>query len=208
LKPRTTAFPTRGIEAPDRSRYSRTAMLLHWLIAVMILVNIGLAWSADYLSDEGARSVIDVHKSIGITVLGLALLRILWRISHRPPPLSHSFAPWERTAAHLAHLALYGLMLALPLSGWLHDSAWKDAATHPMRWFNLFVWPRVGWVMDLDPQFKEQLHNSFGTLHTWLGYLLFALLALHIGGALKHEWLDHESVLRRMLPWQHTGRDT
>ena len=182
-------------------------MLLHWIIAVLIIVNVVLGLSADHLPDSWARPVIDTHKSIGITVLGLVLLRILWRWSHRPPPLPVSFARWEHTSAHWAHIALYALMLALPLSGWLHDSAWKDAATHPMYYFNLFQWPRVGFMMHLNPVLRERMHDNFDNLHTWLGYVLYGLFALHVGGALKHEWIDRESVLRRMLPGTRTGND-
>jgi cytochrome b561 len=152
------------------------------------------------LPDDWVRPVIDTHKSIGITVLGLALLRVLWRVSHEPPPLPREFPSWEKVAAHVAHFLLYLLMIALPLSGWLHDSAWKDAATHPMRLFNLFQWPRIGYVMNLDPTLKETLHDRFGALHTWLGYALYALLAMHIGGALKHQWIDRKPVLKRMVP--------
>lgn len=144
------------------------------------------------------RPVIDTHKSTGITVLGLVLLRILWRIGHRPPALPRSYARWERVAAHVAHGALYALMLLLPLSGWLHDSAWKDAATHPMRLFGLVAWPRIGFVMDIEPVTKERLHDLFGAIHTALGYVLYGLLALHIGAALKHQWLDRERELQRM----------
>ena len=111
-------------------RYSRTAMILHWLIAAGILCNVALGLSVDFLPDDWIRPVIDTHKSIGITVLGLVLLRILWRVAHRPPPLPKAFPAWERASAHAAHLLLYVLMIGLPLSGWLHDSAWKDAATH------------------------------------------------------------------------------
>ncbi|MDE1180211.1 cytochrome b [Paraburkholderia sp.] len=182
------------------SRYTRTAVSLHWLIAVLMIANVVLGLSADSLPDDWVRPVIDTHKSIGITVLGLALMRILWRVSHRPPALPAVFPKWERAAAHLAHLLLYALMIGLPLSGWLHDSAWKDAATHPMRLFDLFQWPRIGFVMHLDPALKERLHDRFGALHTWLGYGLYALLALHIGGALKHQWIDRHSVLKRMMP--------
>lgn len=186
--------------APLSTRYTRTAMTLHWLIALLMIGNVALGLSADSLPDDWVRPVIDTHKSIGITVLGLALLRILWRVSHKPPPLPREFPSWEKSAAHVAHFLLYLLMIALPLSGWLHDSAWKDAATHPMRWFNLFQWPRIGYVMNLDPALKETLHGRFGALHTWLGYALYALLAMHIGGALKHQWLDGKSVLKRMAP--------
>jgi cytochrome b561 len=183
-----------------QSRYTRTAVVLHWLIALLIIVNVVLGLSADSLPDGWVRPVVDTHKSIGITVLGLALLRVLWRVSHRPPPLPREFPSWERIGAHVAHFLLYLLMIGLPLSGWLHDSAWKDAATHPMRLFNLFQWPRIGYVMSLDPALKETLHSRFGALHTWLGYALYALLAMHVGGALKHQWIDRKSVLKRMMP--------
>ncbi|TKC80382.1 cytochrome b [Trinickia terrae] len=186
--------------AEPASRYSRTAMILHWLIAVGIIGNVALALSVDLLPDDWIRPVIDTHKSIGITVLGLVLLRILWRAGHRPPPLPKAFPAWERASAHAAHLLLYVLMIGLPLSGWLHDSAWKDAATHPLVLFHLVPWPRFSSVMNLDPAFKEHLHDVFGAVHTWFGYVLYAVLALHIGGALKHELIDRESVLRRMLP--------
>lgn len=185
-----SAFPT--------DRYTRTAVVLHWLIALLIVVNVALGLSADLLPDEWVRAVIDTHKSTGITVLGLVLLRILWRIGHRPPALPRNYARWERFAAHAAHGALYALMLLLPLSGWLHDSAWKDAATHPMRLFGLVPWPRIGFIMDIEPTTKESLHDLFGGIHTAFGYVLYALLALHIGGALKHQWLDRERELQRM----------
>ncbi|MBN3766255.1 cytochrome b [Burkholderia sp. Ac-20365] len=182
------------------SRYTRTAMILHWLIAVLIIVNVVLGLSADSLPDDWVRPVIDTHKSIGITVLGLALLRVLWRASHRPPPLPREFPSWERMAAHVAHFLLYFIMIALPLSGWMHDSAWKAAATHPMHLFGVIPFPRIGLIMNLDPAVKEPLHDKFGMLHTYLGYGLYALLAMHIGGALKHELLDRHSVIKRMVP--------
>ncbi|CAG9189235.1 Cytochrome b [Paraburkholderia sabiae] len=190
-----------ALSAPAHaSRYTRTAMILHWLIAVLIIVNVVLGLSADSLPDDWVRPVIDTHKSIGITVLGLALLRVLWRASHRPPALPREFPSWERMAAHVAHFLLYFLMIALPLSGWMHDSAWKAAATHPMHLFGVIPFPRIGLIMNLDPAVKEPLHDRFGMLHTYLGYALYALLAMHIGGALKHELLDRHSVIKRMVP--------
>jgi cellulose synthase/poly-beta-1,6-N-acetylglucosamine synthase-like glycosyltransferase/cytochrome b561 len=181
-------------------RYTGLAIALHWLIAVLIAVNVGLALSVDLLPDSAVRSVIDLHKSFGITVLGLVILRILWRLSHRPPTLPAKYSHWERLSAHGVHYLLYASMLALPLSGWLHDSAWRDAATHPMRLFGLFEWPRLQFIMTLPAGLKEQLHTRFGELHTWLGYGLYALFALHVGGALKHQWFDREPELQRMLP--------
>lgn len=179
-------------------RYTKTAVVLHWLIAALIIVNVAIVLSVDNLPDEWVRPAIDTHKSMGITVLGLALLRLLWRIGHPPPPMVGGLARWERIGAHAAHGLLYALMLLLPLSGWLHDSAWKDAATHPMRLYGLIPWPRIGVVMAIEPVTKEWLHDVFGLAHTLFGYLLYGLLALHIVGALKHQWLDRKAELQRM----------
>ena len=93
---------------------------------------------------------------------------------------------------------LYALILLLPLSGWLHDSAWKDAATHPMRLFELVPFPRLGFIETIEPVKKEALHTLFGTVHTTFGYVLYGLLALHVGAALKHQWIDREQELQRM----------
>jgi cytochrome b561 len=99
------------------ARYTTTAIILHWLVALAILVNVSLAWSADYLPDADVRLVIDTHKSIGITVLGLATLRLLWRFSHPQPEFDPLNARWERRLARVVHGLLYVLLFALPLSG-------------------------------------------------------------------------------------------
>jgi cellulose synthase/poly-beta-1,6-N-acetylglucosamine synthase-like glycosyltransferase/cytochrome b561 len=199
LSNRVDWVPQRGPNSA-RGRYTGLAIALHWMIAAFIAINVGLALSVDFLPDSAVRPVIDLHKSIGITVLGLVILRVLWRLSHRPPALPAKYSPWERISAHGVHYLLYALMLALPLSGWLHDSAWRDAATHPMRLFWLFEWPRLQFITALPAGLKEELHTRFGELHTWLGYGLYGLFALHVGGALKHQWFDGEAELQRMLP--------
>ncbi len=179
-------------------RYTRIAIALHWIVAVLIIANVGLALSVDYLPDAYVRPVIDTHKSIGITVLGLVILRVLWRLGHRPPPLPARYPAWEHLAAHAGHALLYGLILALPLSGWMHDSAWKGAVANPTQWFHLFHWPAIAWIANQDPDTKETLHTLFGRIHTALGYGLYALLAVHIGAALKHQFIDKEPELQRM----------
>jgi cytochrome b561 len=184
--------------AAPAARYSRVAVVLHWLIAPLIVANVTLAWLVDSLPDGWVRPVIDTHKSIGITVLGLALLRLLWRVGHAPPPLPVAYPRWERTVAHLAHAALYALIVAIPLSGWMHDSAWKDAASHPMLWFHWFEWPRIGLISRVDPAAKERLHTLFGQIHAALGYALYALVVLHVGAALKHQFVDKHAELQRM----------
>ena len=188
------------------ARYTRTAMVLHWTVALLLSANVVLALSVDHLPDSAVRPVIDTHKSIGITVLGLALVRLLWRFAHAPPPLAERYSKLERRGAHAMHVLLYVLMFALPLSGWLHDSAWKDAASHPMSLFGLIPWPRIGVVSALEPGLKESLHTLFGQWHTVFAYTLYACVFVHLAGALKHQWLDREPELQRM--WPRPRRDS
>jgi cytochrome b561 len=179
-------------------RYTRVAAVLHWLVAALIVVNLTLGLTTDYFPDDWARPVIDLHKSIGLTVLGLVLMRILWRLSHPPPPLPSSYSRLERIGAQAAHGVLYLLILLLPLSGWLHDSAFKDAAAHPLRLFWVVPWFRIGAIANLDPATKESVHSAFFAVHAWSAYLLMAVVALHILGALKHQFIDREAELQRM----------
>jgi cytochrome b561 len=181
-------------------RYTRTAMVFHWLIALLIAANVTLAWIVDRLPDAMVRPVIDTHKSFGITVLGLAIMRVLWRATHAPPPLPASYPVWERRSAHAAHFVLYALLFCLPLSGWMHDSAWAGAASHPMYLYGLVPWPRIGWLMAIDPANKDYWHDLLGRVHTSFAYVLYAMVAAHVAGALKHQWLDKEPELQRMLP--------
>ena len=183
-----------------QTRYTRTAIVLHWLVAVLMIANIVLILLVDHYPDDWVRPAVDTHKSIGITVLGLVILRLLWRATHKPPPMPGSYGALERFAAHAAHGALYLVMVLLPLSGWMHDSAWKDADTHPMKLFGLAPWPRIGWIMSIEPVGKERLHDLFGAVHGWAGNVLYVLFALHVAGALKHQFIDRDPELQRMLP--------
>ena len=182
------------------NRYTNAAIALHWLIAIGIIANVSLAWIWPLLADESVRPAIDTHKSIGITVLGLAIMRLLWRLTHQPPALPTGYAKWEVTASHVTHWLLYAIIFAMPLTGWIMDSAWKDAATHPMFLFGLFEWPRIGFIQQLDPVLREQVHSLFGGAHGVIAKILYLLFALHVGGALKHQWIDRERELQRMWP--------
>jgi cytochrome b561 len=179
-------------------RYTRMAVVLHWLIAVMIITNVLLAWTWGYLPDATVRPVIDVHKSIGVTVLGLALLRVLWRLTHPAPPLPTTYRRWESVLSHIVHGLLYLIMFGMPLSGWIMDSAWEKAPENPMYWFGLFQWPRLAPIMHLDPTTKKHVHDLFGAGHSLSAYALYALLFLHVAGALKHQFFDGERELQRM----------
>jgi cytochrome b561 len=187
-----------GKFAETPARYTATAVVLHWLIAVLIVTNIVLGLSAEQVPDEWVRTVVDLHKSIGITVLGLVGLRIIWRISHQPPTLPANYAPVEVFAAKTAHLALYVLIIAIPLTGWIHDSAWKGGASHPMTLFWGLPWFRIGAIANLDPVTKETVHTLFWNVHTALNYALYVLLAAHTGAVVKHQVFDKEKELQRM----------
>jgi len=184
----------------NSQRYTSPAIALHWLIAIGIVANVALAWIWPNLPDASVRPAIDAHKSIGITVLGLAIMRLLWRFTHMPPALPTRYQRWEVTASHVTHVLLYVLIIAMPLTGWIMDSAWKDAATHPMYWFGLFEWPRIGFMQSLEPDLRERMHDLFGALHEYFSWALYALFVAHIAGALKHQWLDGEKELQRMWP--------
>ncbi len=180
------------------NRYTNVAIMFHWIVAALIVANIALAWIWPYATDATVRPLIDTHKSIGITVLGLVVLRLLWRLSHRPPALPAHHKLWERRAAHLAHWTLYAVMLAMPLSGWIMDSAFKDAAAHPNFYFGLFQWPRIEWIMNLDPATKKLVHDRAGAAHGLIADAIYLLVAVHIAGALKHQYIDKDNELARM----------
>ena len=186
------------------SRYTPVAIVLHWLVALLIAMNVALIWSVNYLPDSWVRPAIDTHKSAGVTILGLAVMRVLWRFANPPPPLPASYPRWERISAGGVHVALLLLLFGLPLSGWTQDSAWKNAASFPMQWFYLFPWPRISFVLSLEPQTKEIVYAIAGRTHVLLSYALYALFLLHVGGALKHQLIDRKPELQRM--WR--SRDT
>lgn len=180
------------------NRYTSTAMVLHWLVAVLLLVNIALGWGAGLLPNTLIRPVIETHKSIGLTVFGLVLLRILWRLSHRPPRMVPMTA-FERGLAHTVHYGFYGLMLLVPLTGYLHDSAWRGAATHPLTLWGI-PFPRWPDLLHAPEPARDAWHARLFAAHEYLAYAILFLLALHLAGALKHSLVDRQREFRRMLP--------
>ncbi len=179
-------------------RYTRPAIILHWLIAALMIAGVALMWIVDYVPEDRIRLTYDTHKSIGLTVLGLVIMRVLWRLTHQPPPLPDTYKPWEKRASHWAHIGLYVLIFALPITGWMHDSAWKGAAENPLTIFYTIPWFRIPMIEALDPVAKEYYHGLFGTIHEYFGYVLYALFFLHVGGALKHQFIDKHPELQRM----------
>ena len=187
------------MQSQTGDRYTRTAIIFHWVIAALVIANISLAWTFKTWPDYSwTQSVTNTHKTFGITVLGLALMRLMWRIGHRPPPFSPLIPRWQVTAARMGHAALYFIILAMPLSGWIYDSAWEYAADVPIDFFGLFEMPRIAWVADMPPVPKKALDEVFHVVHVWLSYLLYVLIAAHLIGAAKHQWFDRVPTLQRM----------
>ena len=180
-------------------RYTRIAILLHWLIAILILANLALPtlWE-NFAPDDAVRPLINLHKSFGISVFGLAAMRLLWRVTHTPPPFPEDYKRWETRLAHVVHISLYLFMFMVPLAGWIMDSAWKDAAKNPIVFYGAIPFPRLAPVMNLDPVTKLSVHNLFELLHGLLAYILLALIVLHIAGAVKHQWIDRRREIQRM----------
>jgi cytochrome b561 len=180
-------------------RYTKPAIILHWAIAALLLANLTVGFLFDYVPKDALRPLIDTHKSFGITVIGLGVLRLLWRATHTPPPMP-AYAPWERRAAHAVHWLLYGFIFLVPLSGWLHDSAWKLAPTHPMKLYWVIPWFRFGFIEQLDPVTKEHWHSVLFVIHAYLAYALAGAFVFHVAGALKHQFIDGKPELQRMWP--------
>lgn len=189
--PRDPAFSFAPEPTP---RYSGVAIALHWLMALAIigLLGVGL-WMTGLKNSPTKIEVYTWHKWAGLTVMALAVARLLWRV-HRPPPfLAESIPAWQVTTAAYTHRLMYALMLAMPLTGWLQNSA----AGFPLTWFGLFKVPA------LVPRDKAAF-ALWQQTHEWLAWALMALIALHVLAALKHHLVDKDDTLRRILPW---GRD-
>jgi cytochrome b561 len=172
-------------------RYTPVAMTLHWVMALGILSTFafGLYMQDLPLSPDKLR-YYSWHKWAGVTLFLLVLFRVFWRITHKPPAPPGHMPRWQVLAADGAHHALYLLMLAIPLSGWLMSSA-KGFQT---VWFGVVPLP------DLLAKDKE-LGNLLQLVHMSLNYLMIAIIAAHIGAALKHHLIDRDDVLKRMLPF-------
>jgi cytochrome b561 len=172
-------------------RYTRTAVSLHWLIALLILTALPLGIYMHELPLSPYKlQLYSYHKWIGVTIFLLAALRLYWRMTHRPPALPASMPRWERIAAESVHYLLYALLLLIPLSGWLMSSA-KGFQT---VWFGVLPLPDL---VGKDKALGETLQQ----IHELLNFTLLVFLGGHIGAALKHHFIERDDILTRMIPW-------
>ncbi len=185
--------------------YAPVAILLHWLIAALIVLQIVLAGRMEGKLTPESFAVTQLHKSIGISILLLSLARLAWRLLNPPPPMPESLAPWERRLAKLTHAGFYGVMIAMPLTGWIMVSTSRLAIPTLLFW--TMPWPDLPVLGALAPDLKH-LWNEAGKLgHAAIIKLAYGLIALHVAGALKHQLFDREEpVLARMAPGARPGR--
>jgi cytochrome b561 len=186
---------------PDSAaRYTAVAQAFHWLLALALvaIVVMGLVMAHGPLPPATKFKLFQLHKSVGITILALAVLRLLWRLTHRPPALPSDMPPVERAGAHLAHLLLYGLMIGLPLVGWALVSI--SPFNLPTVLYGLVPWPHIEALSRLPRAEKTMWEPVVAALHAYGAYLLIGLVAVHALAALRHHFVLHDDVLRRMLP--------
>lgn len=174
-----------------QQRYTLTAIFFHWLIAVLIVgaFTMGLVMTDIPGITPTKLKYYSWHKWAGVTVLALAALRLLWRLTHAAPAYPASMPVWQKSAAHALHGLLYVLIFAVPLSGYLYTLS----AGIPVVYFGLFQLPVV---IAPNPELKPLLKG----VHYWLNMGMAGAVALHVAAALKHQFIDRDGVLKRMLP--------
>jgi len=175
--------------APDAARYDSMAIAAHWLLAVLIVLNLALGlYMHDLPLSPQRLRLFNWHKWAGMTILALSALRLAWRLAHPLPP-DLPMAAWQRMAAHTVHWALYGLFFAVPLAGWGYSSA----TGFPVVWFG--VLPLPDWA-PVDRAWADALKAT----HKTAALALALLVLLHVAAALKHHVIDRDGLLHRMRP--------
>ncbi|HOY78943.1 MAG TPA: cytochrome b/b6 domain-containing protein [Hyphomonadaceae bacterium] len=186
--------------APERQqRYTAVAIALHWSIALLIIGMIAVGWiMEDMAGGPGSpkTAIIQIHKSIGITILLLTIARIVWRLMNPPPP-EPAMPKLQALLASSVHIFLYALMIAMPLTGWIMASA--EIAQHETRFFGT-VEMYVPGIAGLPAEAREGVAETMHMLHARLTWVIIGLLVLHVAGALKHQFVDKDGLLARMAP--------
>lgn len=179
-----------SLKNPD-NRWGAVSQFLHWTIVVLFLAMAVIGLSLDSLPKSPSYFwVFNLHKSVGLTLLALAVIRVAWRVyAGAPAPLA-SIPGWQLLLARVTHWGLYALIIAQPLSGWLFDSA---GGLRPLRWFGLFEVPKL-----VGP--NSELRELARDAHGWIFWALVALVLMHAGAALYHHYFVGDNTLRRMLP--------
>ena len=180
-------------------RYGIVAMTLHWTIAALVLANFFLGLGMDDVPvSQLSHATIDLHGSIGLTILCLSLLRILWRLLNPVPSLPKDLTPFFSTLVRVIHLLFYFLIILIPLSGWMMVSAMP--ASGPISYFGVFHWPQLPYPNDSSVILHTTAHELFQNIHVYLAGSLLILVPLHVSGAFYHQFIRGDDVFMRILP--------
>jgi len=179
-------------------RYGTVAMTFHWIIALLVITNICLGLYMGELSrdDPMKFTVFQIHKSVGLTVLVLSVLRLLWRLVNPVPPLPAGMNPALKFAAHVSHFVLYFLIIAIPLTGYIMVSA--SPLGNGTSYFFLFDWPNLPLFTGMTRAQLHPIHETWETAHVVLAWSAIVLVPIHIGAALYHGLIRRDGVLSRM----------
>jgi cytochrome b561 len=173
---------------PDTQGYSLTARVFHWVTALLVLAAIPMAIIMNNIGEGSLQDFLfDMHRSIGVLLIPIALGRLFWRFGHPPPTLPDDIPAAQQLVARLTHYALYVLLIAQPILGWVASSAYRAPIT-------------VFWLFDLPPIWPENraLSEQLFDVHMWLGFTMGALVCAHIGAALFHHFGRRDQILLRM----------
>ena len=184
---------------PAADRYSSVAIVLHWAIAIAILLNLYLGLNYENAHGLAKFQVLQLHKSVGFTVLALSLLRLVWRLVNRPPSLPAEMKRWEKLAAEATHWGFYVIMLGLPLTGWVIVSA--SPTNIPTLLYKTVPFPHLGFIHALPMASRRAIEDKVGDVHVVMAFLTMAMIVLHVGAALKHQFWNRDGVLYRMAPF-------
>jgi cytochrome b561 len=195
VESRGITFPPGMVSAERQSfrskplSYTKGAILIHWAMAALILLNLSVGFVMETFANPSPQrnNVLFYHASIGILIFTLAIIRLGWRLTHQPPPLPDSISKLQRAAAHSLHWILYVLILVQPISGYMH----RMAGAHPVSFFGLFNLPVLIGK-------NEPLRLLTDAIHDGGAIILAVLVAGHIGAALKHRFIDRDTVMQRM----------
>ncbi len=182
------------------SHYNRVAMIVHWLIAALVLINVGLGlYFVDLPQDFPNKSLFtQTHKSIGLTVLLLSIFRLYWRLSHPVPRTPANMSRWQVVSARIVHWLFYILLIAIPFAGWCIVSVSPLGIT--TVYFGVFNWPHLWFLTGWPMEDRQEWVSYFVFTHNTLAFTAIALIVIHVAAALYHHYWRKDDVLLRMLP--------
>lgn len=199
------------LELTSSTRYTSVAIVLHWTLAILILGMIPVGWwMSDAVLDPAFRAkagqAFQLHKSVGFTILGLSVLRLIWRLTHKAPSLPQAMPAWEKNVVRLTHWLFYFLMIALPVTGWIYVSAGYSVTFERFfpvasNWFGLVEVPHIAPVATRSEESRKAIGTAAMNVHSKLAWGVLVLGGLHVAAALKHHLFNRDDVLTRMVPF-------